>query len=137
MKKIFNFMRESRRVLLMAAVLVLTSGFSYRAGLFIGGHEFYNDKDGKTVAYSKDDLLVHERRYCGAALELLHKFYGNDDNEFWFDVVQNLPEYKAMEQENGGDWEDFYTWQELPLNAENYYCINGEIYILDEEGGEL
>lgn len=135
MKKIFKTVKEfcirNAKTLTVTALFGIAAAACFHAGYYFGNHEFYYTLNGEKIAYSKDELLAGERRYCGAALSLLHKFYGNDDNEFWFDVVQNLPEYRAIEQANGGDWEDFYSWQELPLNAENYYNINGEIYIAE------
>ncbi len=136
MKKIFKIVKQfcarNAKTLAVTALFGIATAASFHIGYYLGDNEFYTTLDGETIAYDKDQLLAGERRYCGAALELLHKFYGNDDNEFWFEVVQNLPEYKAMEEANGGDWEDFYYWQELPLNAENYRAINGEVQVIDE-----
>lgn len=60
--------------------------------------------------YSIVDALAGERELCNATFELLHRFYSNDDNDFWFDVVVNTKEYQKVDSLLNGDWEDFYYY---------------------------
>lgn len=68
--------------------------------------------------YSTVDALDGEREIARCAINLLHRFYSNDDNDFWFDVVMNTPEYKDLDAALDGNWEDFYYYETDILDYE-------------------
>ena len=69
------------------------------------------------------DELAFEREYCNALFEGLHRFYSNDDNDFWFESFVYTNEYQKIDSINGGDWEDFYYY-ETPI-LENWESVYG------------
>ena len=60
--------------------------------------------------YSITDALDGEREIARSAINLLHRFYSNDDNDLWFEVIMLTPEYKDLDKALDGDWEDFYYY---------------------------
>lgn len=69
--------------------------------------------------YNTKEALSYEREYANALLEGLHRFYSNDDNDFWFDVFMKTPEYKKIDSLNFGNWEDFYYYETPMLGYED------------------
>lgn len=82
-------------------------------------------EDGsRTIKYphcfSIREAWKYEASYAGALLEGLHRFYSNDDNDFWFDVFMQTPEYQRIDSINGGDWEDCYYYETPILDYQDY-----------------
>lgn len=101
-------------------------------GYYVGSHDIYMasdvNKEGKVGipyphAYNLRDALYSERQYCNALFEGLHRFYANDDNDFWFNSFMLTKEYAKIDSLNGGDWEDFYYYQ-TPI-LEDWLAVYG------------
>lgn len=125
-----------KTLLAVIVALLVTNVMSY----FIGSHSFYMASDIKedgteTIMYphwyNTEGALNFERSYANALMEGLHRFYSDDDNDFWFDVFMNTPEYHKIDSINGGDWEDFYYYTTPKLGTED---ATEEIPILRKEG---
>lgn len=111
----------------MKQLLIIT--VALLLGYYLGGHEIYMaadvSADGTETAfyphaYSIRESLSFERQYANALMEGLHRFYSNDDNDLWFDVFMQTPEYHKIDSLNGGDWEDFYHYETDILSYETY-----------------
>lgn len=109
-------MASIKKIIATIVLLLVTNVVSY----FIGSHSFFMAADVKEDGtetifyphwYSTAEALNFEREYANALLEGLHRFYSNDDNDFWFDVFMQTPEYHKIDSLNGGDWEDFYYYE--------------------------
>jgi len=60
-------------------------------------------------------MFLNEREIRVAQSDLLHRIYGNGDNEPWFDLVMSTPEYWRLDSvlnAAGCGWEDFYYYDE-------------------------
>ena len=106
---------KAKTITAAIVLLLVTNMVSY----FIGSHEIFMaqdvNKDGTTSMtyphfYNTKEALKFEREYANALMEGLHRFYSNDDNDFWFDVFMETPEYHKIDSLNHGDWEDFYLY---------------------------
>lgn len=95
-------------------------------GYYVGSHEIYMASDVKSDgsvsivyphAYNVKEALSFEREYANALMEGLHRFYSNDDNDFWFESFMRTPEYRKIDTLNGGDWEDFYYYETPRLES--------------------
>ena len=116
-----------KKVIITIAILL-----TFLAGNWYGAHNIYwvQDvrKDGSLSWYypyitEVRDELAFEREYCNALFEGLHRFYSNDDNDFWFESFVYTNEYQRIDSINGGDWEDFYYY-ETPI-LENWDDVYG------------
>lgn len=88
------------------------------ASWYIGSHDIIVAEGGVHVKNLKASL-AHEREYANALLEGLHRFYGSDDNDTWFEDFMPTKEYKNIERVNGGNWEDFYQYETTPLGYDD------------------
>lgn len=70
--------------------------------------------EGETAEYWYKAFIA-EREIRVAQSDLLHRIYGNGDNEPWFDLVMSTPEYWRLDSvlnAAGCGWEDFYYYDE-------------------------
>lgn len=113
------------------AILVIACGISY----YMGSHDVYMAKDvnkdgSESIWYphfeNMKSSLKFEREYANALFEGLHRFYSNDDNDFWFSSFMKTREYQKIDSLNQGDWEDFYYY-ETPI-LEDWYMSYGVEY---------
>lgn len=109
-------MMNAKKIIAAAVLLLVTNTVSY----LTGSHSFFMAADVKEDGtetifyphwYSTAEALNFEREYANALLEGLHRFYSNDDNDFWFDVFMKTPEYQKIDSLNRGNWEDFYYYE--------------------------
>lgn len=100
------------------AVALLWASTCFTA-YWVGTQTWIFDVDGIPHHYTSQEAEFAERRIAGNALKLLHRFYGNDDNEMWFDLVMPSQEYKDLDNALEGDWEDFYCYQEEIFTYDN------------------
>ena len=109
------------------------------ASYYIGSHDIYMARDchpdgSESIWYPhSEDIrtsLKFEREYANALFEGLHRFYSNDDNDFWFESFVHTKEYAKIDSLNQGDWEDFYYY-ETPL-LESWYDSYGVLEEPDE-----
>ena len=121
MKKIIYF-------IIALAIIVMT----YIIGHFFGSHTFYMAADVRadgteTVmyphCYNTEEAFLREREVAKAALDALHRFYCNDDNEQWFEEFIPTKEYQKLDSALEHDWEDFYYYETPQL--ENWEAVYG------------
>lgn len=115
----------------MAAIVTLLG--SNVVSYYLGSHDIYKAwpvKDGYVDWDKKEwcsdnirELSAKKTEYIGALMDLLHLWYSNDDNDFWFDVVIKTPEYKRVESINHGNWEDFYYYETPKLVYEDWVNV--------------
>lgn len=91
-------------------------GIGYCIGYFFGSNDVFISADNHVVYWNKDRTIYQLRSECIAYANLLHRFYGNMDNEPWYDAVMTTPEYWALDSvlHEGAGWEDFYApeWED-------------------------
>ena len=80
-------------------------------GYYLGGHEIYRDIEGNFHSDSYKEMWLGERVVASAAIDLLHRFYSNDDNDEWYEKVIPSKEYARLDSALQGDWEDFYLYE--------------------------
>lgn len=98
---------------LLIAVIAISAG--YCIGFSFGRNEVIIPEDTiQPVVIDYRKAYFAEKEIASAALELLHRWYSNDDNDYWFDVVMKTKEYQRLDSALCGDWEDFYFY-ETPL----------------------
>ena len=112
-------MKTKTYIILIAIILI-----SNLCSFVFGRYEIYMAADVKpsgTISakyphfYNLKEALYLEKEYANALFEGLHRFYGNDDNELWFEGFMKTKEYLKIDSLNGGDWEDFYYYETPPL----------------------
>lgn len=105
---------------------------AYFVGYFFGSNNIYMAADVYSNGtqsvmyphfYNIKKALKFESEYSNALLEGLHRFYSNDDNDFWFESFVGTKEYQKIDSLNQGDWEDFYYY-ETPM-LENWVSVYG------------
>ena len=108
-------MAKKVKIIAIIVALIVSNMVSY----WFGSHTVFLAKDvyedgSMSISYphwfNTQRALDYERSYACALMEGLHRFYSNDDNDFWFDVFMETPEYQKIDSINGGDWEDFYYY---------------------------
>ena len=96
-------MKKTIKTLAIVAAWSATAFAAY----WVGTQTWFFDIHGRPYHYTSQEAEIAERRYCGAALNLLHRFY-QEDKQRWHSEIMGTQEYKDLETANGGDWEDFY-----------------------------
>lgn len=85
-------------------------------GHFCGSHDIFLSTDYTPACWDKDAIIYQLRSENIAYTNLLHRVYGNMDNECWEDLIMATPEYWALDSvlHEGAGWEDFYcsAWDE-------------------------
>lgn len=84
-------------------------------GHFWGSHDIFFTVDHHVICWDKDETIYTLRTIRSAQSDLLHRVYGNMDNEVWYDAIMSTPEYWELDSilnAAGCGWEDFYAWQE-------------------------
>lgn len=105
-------------------------GIGYVVGHFIGANEIWITVDHHVVCWNKADMVRDLRAIRSAQTDLLHRIYGNQDNESWFDLVMSTPEYWELDSvlnAAGCGWEDFYGYNEYTAG----YDVGDTIQIPD------
>lgn len=93
-------------------------GIGSAVGYFFGANEYYGTyvDTGLPAFVNKTESILQLRAENIAMTNLLHRFYGNMDNEVWYDAVMTTPEYWALDSvlHEGAGWEDFYApeWED-------------------------
>lgn len=84
-------------------------------GYFFGANDVWFTADHHVVCWNKTNTINDLRAIRSAQSDLLHRIYGNGDNEVWFDCVMSTPEYWKLDSTlnaAGCGWEDFYYYDE-------------------------
>lgn len=97
------------------SLLIVSNIITY----FVTSRDYVICADGELWSYNVKDALAGERQIASACFDLLHRFYSNDDNEFWFDVVVPSEQYNKLDSILNGDWEDFYYYSEEPFSYDS------------------
>lgn len=117
------------------AAYILTIVIVAMVSYYIGGHDIFMakdvHKDGSLSmwyphSYSYKEALKYEREVAFSAMECLHRFYGSDDNDTWFESFMKTKEYIHLDSVLGGEWEDFYSYEDPML--EDWYSVYGTEY---------
>ena len=109
-------------------IILITVAIGYCIGFALGRNEIIIPQDSiEVVAIDYKEAYFAEKEIASAALELLHRWYSNDDNDYWFDVVVKTPEYQRLDSALNQDWEDFYFY-ETPLMWESIEYYSGDVY---------
>lgn len=93
-------------------------GIGYCIGYFFGANEYYGTyvDTGLPAFVNKTESILQLRAENIAMTNLLHRVYGNMDNECWEDLIMSTPEYWTLDSvlHEGAGWEDFYApaWDE-------------------------
>ena len=120
---------------IIIAIVIISNLTSY----IFGRYDVYMAKDvrpngSESIWYPHFEdtraSLAFERQYANALMEGLHRFYSNDDNDFWFESFMLTKEYAKIDSLNNGDWEDFYMYETPQL--ESWYDTYGVNYEPDE-----
>lgn len=120
-------MKTKTYIILIAIILI-----SNLCSFVFGRYEIYMAADVRPSGaisakyphfYNIKEALYLEKEYANALFEGLHRFYGSDDNELWFEGFMKTKEYLKIDSLNGGDWEDFYYY-ETPM-LEDWFAHYG------------
>lgn len=93
-------------------VFIITIAITYCIAFAMGRNEVIPTKEPIGVIYTDyKEAYYAEKAIAASALELLHRFYGNDDNDFWYECVMHTKEYQKLDSAMNNDWEDFYYYE--------------------------
>lgn len=107
---------------------VITIIITFCVGFKMGRNEIILTKEPTGVTYiDYKEAYYAEQAIAASALELLHLWYSNDDNDYWFEVVAKTQEYQKLDSALCGDWEDFYYY-ETPLMWDSITYKSGYTY---------
>ena len=112
----------------IVAALELSNLISYYMGshyMFLAADVHQNGSESLLYPHFIDlrESWSAERQLANALFEGLHRFYSNDDNDFWYESFVNTVEYNKIDSLLQGDWEDFYYYETPQL--ENWYAVYG------------
>lgn len=108
-------------------IIILTLAIGYCVGFLMGRYDIYQCVDNHICTMNYKDAYLAEKTIAAASLELNHLWYSSDDNDYWYDVVINTPEYQKLDSALNHDWEDFYHY-ETPLMWESITYKPGYSY---------
>ena len=130
-----NKMKKKTYAIIIAIVIIsnLTSYIFGRYDVYMAKDVRPNGSESIWYPHFEDTRasLAFERQYANALMEGLHRFYSNDDNDFWFSSFMKTKEYQKIDSLNNSDWEDFYYY-ETPI-LEDWYTSYGVDYEPQEE----
>lgn len=99
----------------LTILCLVVLGIGYCIGYFFGSNDVFLTVDHHVVCWNKSMMVDDLRAIRSAQSDLLHRIYGNGDNEPWFDLVMSTPEYWRLDSvlnAAGCGWEDFYDYDE-------------------------
>ena len=100
-------------------IFIITIAITFCIAFAMGRNEIIPTKDPVGVTYiNYKEAYYAEKKVASAALELLHLWYSNENNEYWYNVVVLTEEYQKLDNALNQDWEDFYLY-ETPIMWES------------------
>lgn len=109
-------------------VFIITIAITFCIAFAMGRNEVIPTKEPiGVICIDYKEAYLAEKQIAASALELLHLWYSNDDNDYWYDVVVKTPEYQKLDSALNHDWEDFYHY-ETPLMWESITYSPGYSY---------
>lgn len=109
-------------------IFIITIAITFCVAFAMGRNEIIPTKEPiGAICINYKEAYLAEKQIAASALELLHLWYSNDDNDYWFDVVVKTPEYQKLDSALNQDWEDFYLY-ETPLMWESITYKPGYSY---------